>query len=268
MVQIEYRLEDSETFGQRILFFTACFFLFLLLPSTALGYFAEKSIPGQPLYSIKRGIEAGILALESLTPYGKTNYLLSLAQSRVNEAAALVDNAHASGDYSSNFTYSDAELVDMVNSLKQAQVSIQQISDPIQKKEAEQHLTNAIQNYQNNLQKMAQRVQESSTNYVGLEKSITITAPSPTSNSQENATPTPFDNQNAQDSTQQLEQQIQQTQSDLQDIQERFIVSPHLTPFPTPTIIPTFMPSPTLLPQFHDRHRSDSNNNHTDTSDH
>lgn len=269
MVQVEYRMDDFEPLWQKALVIAAWVFLGLLIPATVLGYFAEKSIPGKTLYPFKRAIESGVLTLESLTPYGKSSYLLALADTRVSETSTLVENAKVSGNYGESLIYSDSALADIVTSVRGAQSSIQQISDPVKKKEAEQNLANSIQKYQNNLQRIVIVIHQPSTTFSSMGQSVTPT-PSPVISN----TPTPTPPQNSTnvppDSQNQLAQQIQQTQSDLQSIQNQLTVSP----IPTPTLVasptPTLPPSPTVTstpqPSFHPHQRNntvDTNGNNT-----
>lgn len=256
MVDIEYYMEEMEPVWQKIFFIGSVVLLLLLIPTTALGYFAEKSIPGQPLYSMKRGIEAGILALESLTPYGKSNYLLSLADTRVAETSTLIENAKVSGDFGSTLNYSDSALTDIVSSVKEAQVSIQKISDPVKKQEAQQNLANAVQKYQSNLQRIIVVIRTPTTTSVMLKSNVTSTptltpTSSPTAGDTSQPTPTPTVTNDVATSQNTLTQQIQQTQNDLQQIQSQINTPPNtVPPTATPTSLPTSVlsPTPTLTP--------------------
>ena len=262
MVQVAYSLLDLEPHWQKVFFTISTICLVLLIPGTALGYFAERSIPGQPLYSMKKGIEAVVLAVESLTPYGKTNYLLNLADTRVNEASTLIDNASTSGDYKANLQLSDQTLSYFVTSVRSAQSEINNISNTTQKQAAQKKLESSIEKYQDHLTTMKATIQQPSTNFVGLENSSVPTESSRTSST------------TALDSSTQVDvitQQITDTQTDLHTIQDQLlqdvpppvdesntsasVPSPTVTDSPTPTIPPFF---------FNDSH--DGHGNHTDGS--
>lgn len=267
MEQVEYRLEDLESIWQKVFFIVACLLLGLLIPTTALGYFAEKSIPGQPLYIFKRGIESAVLALESVTPYGKSSYLLSLADARVQETTQLVEQAKENGSYENSLLYSDTILVDMVSSVEEAKVSIEKISDPVKKNEEKQKLVQSIQKYQNNLQTIASTINQSSTTNVILQKSSLQTAQT----QQEGISPTPEDNKNQLPATQdQLLQSIQTTQQDLSVIQEQLSITPEPIILPSPTSFPvqsTFS-TPTTVQEHHGDGRDRANRDINGQNDH
>ncbi|HEX7041924.1 MAG TPA: hypothetical protein VF189_01630 [Patescibacteria group bacterium] len=243
MVDVEYVVDDLEPLWQKALFIGAVILLTLLIPSTAFGYFAEKSIPGDTLYPIKKGIEAGVLAIESLTPYGRTNYLLTLADNRSNETTTLIENAYANGgNFGNTLVYSDDTLAALVNSVKDAKNTVDTISDPQQKQQAEQNLANSIQKYQDNLQKISAVVSQPSTTFTGFGNSTSLsdTADTPTPTPSQNTSPTTQDQQ-------ELLTQLNQTQNDLQNLQDTLTTTPEPTSTPIPSPSPTQVPSPTIM---------------------
>ncbi len=263
MVHIEYRLEELEPTWQKVVAVATWVFLGLLIPVAAFGYFAEKSVAGQPLYPFKRGIESSILALESLTPYGKTNYLLALADTRVSETSTLIEKAKVSGDYTESLPYSDTTLAEIVTSVKEAEVSIQKISDSNKKKEAEQHLANSIQKYQNNLQKIVVVIHQNNQSSTTLPSIGTSATPTPPAIMTSTPTPTPSQGDTTQPvntSQDQLTQQIQETQKNLQSIKDGLNVPLDISP--TPSL------SPTVSPSSPSHKRDNSENNGRDNGKH
>lgn len=244
----EYQVIDTRSVSEKVILGISLFILFLFMPATVLGYFSENSLPGQPLYPVKRGIEAVVLAVESVSPSAKSSYYQTLAQRRVSETSTLIAQAASSGDFT-NFAQTDgSSLNEIVFSIQQAQQSIQQISDPVQKQQAEQQLTTSIQKYQTQLSQM---------NYT-IEKHV-ISSPTPTPTptqtttqtiTQTTPTPTPTP-----DPLTTVQNQITQTQNDLQTISNTITTSPTptVTPTPTPTATPT--PTPTPTPWWQKDHR-------------
>lgn len=248
MGSVEYRLVDFEPAWQKIFFIVAVVLLGLLVPATVLGYYAEKSLPGEVLYPLKRQIESGILSIESLTPYGKTNYLLALGDTRITETSALIERAKATGDYENNAVYSDSELVDLVTSVKQAQTSLQQISDPVKKKEAQQKLASSIQKYNTSLQKIVISINEPSQE---IETTPTPT-PTPSPDTLKTVFPTPTPSLS--DTKDHVVEHIQQVQDDLQQIQNEVEEHPESSLLSTPTLTTT----PTPARKSGSRHKEDS----------
>src|SRR5690348_12983443 len=73
---------DRASGSKRIAEIFTWVLLCILIPSTALGYFAEGSIPGQPLYPIKLGIEKTALSLQFLSPQAQASYQVGLVNKR------------------------------------------------------------------------------------------------------------------------------------------------------------------------------------------
>jgi hypothetical protein len=105
----EYRELDTRPAWEKIATTISIFVILLLVPTTVLGYYSETSLPGQPLYTMKRGIESLVLLIETFSPYKKSLYYQTLATKRVNETVTVVAQAAASGDFNS----SDAAVSDL-----------------------------------------------------------------------------------------------------------------------------------------------------------
>lgn len=183
--------------------------LFLLIPLGVLGYFSELSLPQQPLYPIKRFIESGMLVVESMSPYSKSLYYQSLASKRISETSDLIANAQASGNFSDVLAPSDATLTEIVLSAQQAETAASAISDPIQRKQAQEQLATSLETYQMQLTQM----------HYAIAQSLTEPIPQPTL--AETPTPTPLPKmitpQNSSAATS-LQNQIAQTLESLQMI--------------------------------------------------
>lgn len=231
----EYKEVDVRPRWERVAMTVTLILLFLLIPTTALGYYSESSLPGQPLYPLKRGIESMILLVESVTPYKKSLYYQSLATKRVNETATIVAQAASSGDFSSfDVQTSDATLQDIVVTVQQAVKQTETIHNPQQKQQAQQQLASAIKSYQTQLTQM---------NYTLEQHLITPTPTQPVAIAEQNQiTDTPAPTNTQTDSTSNLQDQITQTQNDLQNLtqdlqttQSAVVATPTITPQPTAT---------------------------------
>lgn len=183
--------------------------LFLLIPLGILGYFAELSIPEQPLYPIKRLIESGMLVVESFSPYSKSLYYQSLATHRMSETSSLIANAQATGNFSDVLAPSDATLLEIVTSSQQAAAASNTIANPQQKKAAQAQLAMSLETYQMQLTQMHYTIQQS------------LTQPIPQPTLAQTPTPTPLPKMitptNSTAATN-LQNQIAQTLNELQTI--------------------------------------------------
>jgi len=260
----EYHEVDIRSPWEKTAMTVSLIFVLLFIPATTLGYFAEKSIPGQSLYPVKRGIESMVLVLQSISPYGKSLYYQTLATKRVDETNVLIAQAEASGDYSDSISESDTTLNDMVSSIQQSAETTKTITNPEQKKKAQQQLATSIQKYQSQLTQM---------HYVIEQHNSTPTAtPTPTpvttaATHAETPTPTPSPSDNTAAAA--LQDQINQTQQDLQNITDSLekndnIVAPSPTPTPTATPTPTSTPTPTPKPHPTPTPTPRHNNHHND----
>ncbi len=195
--------------------------LFLLIPSTALGYFAEGSLPGQPLYSLKRGIEHITLTAQSFNSDAKALYEVELANQRLSESTKLL----ASNEPVYNFD-------DVYAQIAAARISISTISDPAEKKLAEQNLVDTISLYQEQLS----NIQSADANPVTKNPTPTPITNSHSNTSSPTATPIQKSNNNNSDSSNDSSNQVSDFNNQLQDIKND-LTSP--TPSPEPTVTPT-----------------------------
>lgn len=234
----EYKELDTRETWEKVAMVIAWVLLLLLLPGTALGYFAEQSLPGQTLYPVKRGIEAVVLAVESISPYARTNYLQSLTATRIQETNALVQEAATSGNYSNIAINSDNSFGSIVFSIQETVTSIQKIQNPQEKKIAAQKLAESIQQYQVQLQQM---------HYV-LVPHTPDSGPTPTVAANQTTTDTLTSTSSAQDtaSATDIQNQITQTQNELQSITNTLQTDTGvqvILPSPTPTLTPSPTPN-------------------------
>ena len=233
----DYKEIDTRPRWEKIAAVVTSILVVLLIPTTALGYFSESSLPGQPLYPMKRGIETMILALESLTPYQKSLYYQSLATKRVTEAQAVIADSLSTGDLTNgSLSTSDQALSSIVVTVQQEQQAANTLQNPVQKQAAQQQLATAIQKYQTQLTSMNYTIQQHliSTSAPTTEPTQTEALPTTTTqtiNSTASATTTAVAN---------LQDQISQTQTDLQTIANQLQTTdqqqnyqPIETPFPT-----------------------------------
>lgn len=126
----------------------ALWVLFLVLtPLTFVGILSQNSIPGDFLYSIKRGYEGTALAFASLAPETKASYTTSLATVRFTEAEKLL------------LAKSDTQgLATLVEQVQKAQDNVAAVQNSPQKEELEQKLIASIDAYQANLLKVQQQI--------------------------------------------------------------------------------------------------------------
>ena len=122
-------------------------FFLVLTPLTFVGILSQNSIPGDLLYSIKRGYEGTALAFASLAPETKASYTTSLATVRFTEAEKLL------------LAKSDTQgLATLVEQVQKAQDNVAAVQNSPQKEELEQKLIASIDTYQANLLKVQQQI--------------------------------------------------------------------------------------------------------------
>ena len=122
--------------------------LFLVLtPLTFVGILSQNSIPGDFLYSVKRGYEGTALAFASFAPETKASYTTSLATVRFTEAEKLL------------LAKSDTQgLATLVEQVQTAQNNVAAVQNSPQKEELEQKLIASIDTYQANLLRVQQQI--------------------------------------------------------------------------------------------------------------
>jgi hypothetical protein len=243
-------------------------FLLFLIPSTALGYFAEQSIPGQPLFPVKLGIENVILDLQSFNPEAQASYQVGLVNKRFDEVQALLTKDTTNAGDLNNFGIQ----------LKQATQYIVSLPPSPEKTALQEKLATNIDNYQQQLKIQQQIVEnkEQIIQYQSLQnninkssnftlsnqyKSIPTNIPTPTlipNNTTEinqtqtfptttpipTPTSSPTPTQNSQDLSS-VDQTLQDIQNQLQDASNSLQQN---NPPPPPPSTPTSTPMPTAKP--------------------
>ncbi|MGH7246124.1 MAG: DUF5667 domain-containing protein [Candidatus Levyibacteriota bacterium] len=136
---VERFAENTADFFRKFLEIGTWVALLFLIPAVALGYFAQTSIPGNPLYNVKRGIEQLTILTMSIDPQIKATYQVSLVQDRFAEAQKLL-----ASDNISELDNFNLELAD-------AQDTINGISNTVEKEQLKQQLSLVIAQYQQRL---------------------------------------------------------------------------------------------------------------------
>jgi len=140
-----YASEESSVLSKVLEISTWILLFIALVPGTALGYFAENSLPSSALYPLKKSIEIVVLKLVSVNNSAKTIYQLNLASTRVKEIQAVFASNNA-------ITTTDIGQLDVAfNQFTDTQSSIQTIQDPIQKTQLKAQLQTTITEYQQQL---------------------------------------------------------------------------------------------------------------------
>jgi hypothetical protein len=188
--------------------------LLVLTPVTFVGILSQNSIPGELLYSVKRGYEGTALAFASLAPETKASYTTSLATVRFTEAEKLL------------LVNSDTQgLATLVEQVQTAQDNVAAVQNSPQKEELEQKLIASIDTYQASLLKVQQQIASNvSSQPINTAQTTPIQAQ-------------PSINQAGQASPQTNPQPTQTV-----------IPTPTATQSSAETIQPTQIPSPTILP--------------------
>lgn len=249
----------------------------VFIPGTALGYFAENSLPNTSLYPIKRDIETVVLALSSFNKATKTLYQLELAKIRIQETNQL---------FASNNKVTAEDINQIAIAAQQiqvAQASIDTISDPVQKAQMQQQLSQQAQNYKKQLSHLQQQINSNPTSNTSATTTTHQTPLAPTTTQIENTTNTTNQDNGTNTSvttdttttssttdtttspdlsnlTPDQQTNLEQTIQDTTDQLNTFIEA---SPSPTPTI-----PTPTAF-QFHhsDGHDGDHQNTNQFTTD-
>lgn len=178
---------EEESPWTRVAEITTWVLLFILvIPGTALGYFAENSLPNSPLYPVKRGIETVVLTLVSLDAPAKSMYQVSLAQTRLAETKQLLVTTHT-------LTPQDMQQFDAtIAQLNAAKVSLSTVQDPVQHAQIAANLQNTVVQYQQQLTQMQQQL--NATGQQNTTSNSSTPTQSDTSTTQtQNPTPTPAD---------------------------------------------------------------------------
>src|SRR5260221_462979 len=125
----------------RILSIIVLVLALLLLPPAVLAFISQDAVPGQNTYHIKRTLENGLLTLASINRNTKALFSIQESQTRFDEANKLLAEGHLTPE----------NLNDLVSQTAQAAREIQQVQDPVQKKELSAKLSASIVSYQKQL---------------------------------------------------------------------------------------------------------------------
>lgn len=256
-----FAFEEQSKLSKVIEISTWVLLFVVLVPGTALGYFAETSLPNMPLYPVKRGLESVVLTLTSFSKNAKTLYEINLANVRLQETKQLV--ASKEGITTHDLSQFDAVMAQ----LTEANASVATVSNISQKQAMRQQLTQTKEAYKQQLAQIQQQLQNSSTSTQNppsseqtKQTSDQTTTPQDTHTSQTDTT-TNLSNLSPEDAAA-LEQKIQDvsTQLDTLDTTDNTKTSTREdTPTPTPTISPT--PQPWWPWQGNNNQHHDGNDN-------
>lgn len=190
-LMIMYAFEEESIWSKIAEIGTWVLLFILLVPGTALGYFAENSLPNSPLYPVKRGIEQVVLTLVSVNTSAKSAYELSLANTRFTETKKLLASDTPINQQSLQ------QLDTVTQQLTAAQASINTVSDPIQKAKLQVQFQSSIQSYQtqiSQIQQQLQTVQVSNTTTQPQTHQQSSSEPTQATPSPKTQEPTPTDN--------------------------------------------------------------------------
>lgn len=196
--------------------------LFVLTPLVFIVLLSQNAIPGDFLYPVKRGVETTVLAAASINPSTKAAFSTTINDTRFNEAQKLL---LAQAD--------TAPLTDLVSQVQSTQVSIANVSDPVQQQALTVKAIAQIDSYQAKLNNTVAQVQQSSQSLAAVPVNTQVTS-APVSqapisaNTVNNAVVSPA-------------QQVQSSPSPSQFQQTTVVVSPVVTSAitPSPTSVST-----------------------------
>lgn len=233
----------------------------VLVPGTALGYFAENSLPNSPLYPIKRDLESVVLALSSFNNSAKSAYELYLADTRMKETQQILS--------SKDVKPQDLSQLDIIAAqLNAAEQSIATVNDASQKIQMQQQLSASVSTYKKRLASIQQQIHTTSATPNSIQNTDSSSGQNsaPTTDTASTDQNIPVNSQvDLSNFTDQqktaLDQQIQNINTQLDQITQ--------TIEPTPTLeLPT--PTPTPSPYYY-KHRQTQYNgeqNYSTSNDH
>lgn len=204
--------------------------LILLVPLATLGFLSEQSIPGNPLYPVKRTIENIVTGFESFNKNALALYQVSLVAQRFSETKKLASD--------NSIALNTAQVQDFIAQINSARDTINTVTDPQEKQTLRQQLLQQIANYKNELV-ILQTQQTGTTNITSEPNTILLPSPSP-----QLASIQPVNNEsNSLTQVQNLINQLQQEQSQIQ--QDQNTNSPNTNPSDTPSLTPGITTSET-----------------------
>lgn len=90
-----------------------------LLASGGISFAAEKALPGEPLYSVKRNVNEPMREVVAFTPQAKANWAVEQMRRRIAEAEELSLQGRLSDDHRKNIEDDTSRSVEQVNKLVQ-----------------------------------------------------------------------------------------------------------------------------------------------------
>ncbi len=228
---------DQQSFVKKIIGFFTWSSLILLIPLAALGFLSESSLPGNPLYTVKRGIEDIVLGFESFNANTKALYTVYLADKRFSETEKLLT--------SNTIQLNTSSTNDLLDQIIQARDTINQVSDANERLQLRKQLLQNITDYRSQLallQNQVPQVQPTPSLPQTQSQQVTIV---PTQ--QPSIPPTP-QNQNGNGQINNLDQQLQQLQNQIQQDQNSNTYQQNSPTTPTPTVTPSPKVTPTGMP--------------------
>lgn len=118
----------------------------ILFPPATLAVISNNAVPGDPTYSIKRGLEDVIFAIASLNSATKAWFSAARSDRRFKELNVLITQGKQAKE----------TLTELVEQTSVAAVQIAQIQDPGQKQQLVEEYTQTIEKYNQGLQELAQ----------------------------------------------------------------------------------------------------------------
>lgn len=197
--------------------------IIVLFPPSVLALISNNAVPGDTTYPIKRKLEDGILLIVSVNPTTRAWFSANRSTRRFDEARILI----AQGKQTAG-----ASLEELVSQTVVAAKEIDQISDPVQKEQLKQQLSQSIAQYSLGLNEIQKQIQSGQPEVVSqvtplpITKEV-ITTPRSEASPQTIKTPMP--------SISQLPKPTQAAQ----------LIQPTAQPIPTvaPTVVPTSQPA-------------------------
>lgn len=243
-----FAFEEQSKWSKVVEISTWVLLFVVLVPGTALGYFAETSLPNTPLYPIKRGLESVVLTLTSFSKNTKTLYEINLANVRLQETKQIVTSKQG-------ITTEDLSQFDAVMAqLDEAKASITTVNDTTQKQQMQQQLTQTRDAYKAQLAQLQQQLQNqnsTTTNSSSAQPSQDTRQTNQANQDIPTPTPPPGNTPNISNLSQEdkttLEQKIQDISTQLDNLDTTTNDAQQMDTSQNPPP-PTFTPTPTRKP--------------------
>ncbi len=222
--------------------------LLLLVPLATLGFMSENSIPGNPLYPMKRAIENIVTSFDGFDKNALALYTVSLVAQRFSETKKLASE--------NSIALNTSQVQDFISQINSARETINAVTNPQEKQTLRNQLIQQIENYRNQLV-ILQTQQSGPTNIASEPLAIILPTPSQVSD----ILPSPTDQSNSTSQLQSLINQLQQEQTQIQQDQTNAPLADGLitpTDVLTPTNDITLSNTPTIAPNFNQNQPQDS----------